>query len=37
MKVYRCPKCKKTLFEGRFKGRIIKKCPKCKTIAVFDE
>jgi len=28
--VYRCKKCGKVLFEGNFKGFIVKICPKCK-------
>lgn len=30
MEVIKCEKCGRTLFEGNFKGIVVKICPKCK-------
>lgn len=30
MESIKCEKCGKKLFEGSFKGVVIKICPKCK-------
>lgn len=36
-KVYRCKKCKKVLFEARNVKGLSKRCPRCKTVNVYDE
>lgn len=33
---FRCPKCKKLLFKGKYEGTIEIKCSKCKNINIIE-
>lgn len=37
VKVYRCKQCNKVLFEARGVKGLSKRCPRCKTVNVYDD